>query len=94
MFSTIISCLDAYSRSISAIRDLLRGIDFGYLDSKEERNKFQPWMIINTFTSLIVLLIARYGGKGVKDFVFAGMTGSFSPPIYLNGWLTILLIVN
>ena len=33
--------------------------------------------IINIFASLITLLIARSGGIGVKDFVFAAMTGSF-----------------
>ena len=34
MFSTTITCLDAYPRSISAIQGLLRGTDFGHLDSK------------------------------------------------------------
>ena len=77
MFSTTITCLDAYPRSISAIQGLLRGTDFGHLDSKAERNRFQIWMIVHIFASLIALLIARSGGIGVKDFVFAAMTGSF-----------------
>ena len=34
MFSTTITCLDAYPRSISAIQGLLRGTDFGHMDSK------------------------------------------------------------
>ncbi len=77
MFSTTITCLDAYPRSISAIQGLLRGTDFGHMDSKAERNRFQLWMIVHIFASLIALLIARSGGLGVKDFVFAAMTGSF-----------------
>ena len=77
MFSTTITCLDAYPRSISAIQGLLRGTDFGHMDSRAERNRFQKWMIFHIFTSLIALLIARSGGIGVKDFVFAAMTGSF-----------------
>ena len=77
MFSTTITCLDAYPRSISAIQGLLRGTDFGHMDSKAERNRFQIWMIVHIFASLIALLIARSGGVGVKDFVFAAMTGSF-----------------
>ena len=77
MFSTTITCLDAYPRSISAIQGLLRGTDFGHMDSKAERNRFQIWMILHIFASFIALLIARSGGVGVKDFVFAAMTGSF-----------------
>ena len=77
MFSTTITCLDAYPRSISAIQGLLKGTDFGHMDSRVERNRFQKWMIAHIFTSLIALLIARSGGMGVKDFVFAAMTGSF-----------------
>ena len=77
MFSITITCLDAYPRSISAIQGLLRGTDFGHMDSKAERNRFQIWMILHIFASFIALLIARSGGVGVKDFVFAAMTGSF-----------------
>ena len=77
MFSTTITCLDASPRSISAIQGLLRGTDFGHMDSKAERNRFQIWMILHIFASFIALFIARSGGVGVKDFVFAAMTGSF-----------------
>ena len=77
MFSTTITCLDAYPRSISAIQGLLRGSDFGHMASKAERNRFQKWMIVHIFASLIALLVARSGGLGVKEFVFAAMTGSF-----------------
>ena len=34
-------------------------------------------MIVHIFASLIVFLIARFGGIGVKDLVFAAMTRSF-----------------
>ena len=74
MFSTTITCIDAYPRSISAIQGLLRGTDFGHLDSKADRNRFHIWMIVHIFASLIALLIAKSGGIGVKDFVFAAMT--------------------
>ena len=47
------------------------------MDSKAERSRFQIWIIVHIFASLIALLIARSGGIGVKDFVFAAMTGSF-----------------
>ena len=77
MFNTTITCLDAYLRSISSIQGLLRGTYFGHIDSKEERNRFQLWMILHIFATLIALLIARTGGIGVKDFVFDAMTGSF-----------------
>ena len=77
MFSTTITCLDAYPRSISSIQGLLSGSDFGHMDSKAERNRFQKWIIVHIFASLLALLIARSGGIGVKDFVFAAMTGSF-----------------
>ena len=77
IFSTTITCLDAYPWSISAIQGLLRGTDYGHMDSKSEQKRFQLWMIVHIFASLIVLLIARSGDIGVKDFVFAAMTGSF-----------------
>ena len=77
MFSTTITCLDAYPRSISAIQGLLMGTDFGHMDSKAERNRFQIWMILQIFVSLIALLVARFGEVSVKDFVFTAMSGSF-----------------
>ena len=83
MFSTTITCLDAYPRSISAIQGLLKGTDFGHMDSKAERERFQNWMIVHILTSFIALLMARSGGIGVKDFVFGAMTGSFlTAPIF------------
>ncbi len=77
MFSTTITCLDAYPRSISAIQGLMKGTDFGHMDSSAERNRFQNWMILHIFASFLALLIARSGGIGVKDFVFTAMSGSF-----------------
>ena len=83
MFSTTITCLDAYPRSLSAIQGLLKGSDYGHMDSKEERERFQIWMIVHIFASIIALLFARSGGIGVKNFVFAAMTGSFlTAPIF------------
>ena len=77
MFSTTITCLDEYPRSISAIQGLLMGTDFGHMDSKAERNRFQILMIVHIFVSLIALLVARSGDVSVKDFVFTAMSGSF-----------------
>ena len=83
MFSTTITCLDAYPRSISAIQGLLKGTDKGHMESSSERNRFRNWMILHIFASLLALLIAKSGGIGVKDFVFGAMTGSFlSAPIF------------
>ena len=83
MFSTTITCLDAYPRSVSAIQGLLKGTDMGHIDSIKEQKRFQNWMIIHIFASFILLLVARSGGIGVKDFVFAAMTGSFlTAPIF------------
>ena len=47
------------------------------MDSKAERNRFHICMILHIFASLITLLIARSKSVGVKDFVFAAMSGSF-----------------
>ena len=77
MFSTTLTCLDAYPRSISAIQGLLKGTDYGHMVSNIEQNRFQNWMVLHIFASFVALLIARSGGVGVKDFVFAAMTGSF-----------------
>ncbi len=88
MFSTTITCLDAYPRSISSIHGLLKGTDSGHMDSKSERNRFQCWMILHIFASFIALLIARSGGIGVKDFVFTAMTGSFlTAPLF--AWMAL-----
>ena len=83
MFSTTLTCLDAYPRSISAIQGLIQRKDKGRVSSKSEQKRLQNWMILHVFASLIALLIARSGGIGVKDFVFTAMTGSFlTAPIF------------
>ena len=83
MFSTTLTCLDAYPRSISSIQGLIKGTDLGRMESSLEQTRFQNWMIIHIFASLISLLLAKSGGIGVKDFVFGAMTGSFlTAPIF------------
>ena len=77
MFSTTITCLDAYPRSISAIQGLLKGTDYGHMDSKVERNRFQNWMIVHIFVSIIALLIAKSYLLTFKQFLFAATSGSF-----------------
>ena len=88
MFSTTLTCLDAYPRSISSIQGLLTGLDRGRMETTKEQNRFTIWMVIHIFAALISLLIAKSGGIGVKDFVFGAMTGSFlSAPIF--AWMAI-----
>ena len=88
MFSTTLTCLDAYPRSISSIQGLITGIDRGRMETTKEQNRFTIWMVIHIFAALISLLIAKSGGIGVKDFVFGAMTGSFlSAPIF--AWMAI-----
>ncbi len=83
MFSTTITCLDAYPRSISSIQGLLKNTDKGRMESSSEQTRFRNWMVIHIFSSLFALLIAKSGGIGVKDFVFGAMTGSFlTAPIF------------
>tara|TARA_Y100001933_G_scaffold234596_1_gene255059 strand:+ start:130 stop:1437 length:1308 start_codon:yes stop_codon:yes gene_type:complete len=83
MFSTTLTCLDAYPRSISAIQGLLRDSDRGCMETKNEQIRFQNWMIVHIFASLIALLFAKSGEISVKDFVFGAMTGSFlTAPIF------------
>ena len=78
-----LTCLDAYPRSISSIQGLIKGTDLGRMESSLEQTRFQNWMIIHIFASLIALLLAKSGGIGVKDFVFGAMTGSFlSAPVF------------
>ncbi len=88
MFSTTLTCLDAYPRSISSIQGLITGIDNGRMETSNEQNRFTIWMIIHIFAALVSLLVAKSGGIGVKDFVFGAMTGSFlSAPIF--AWMAI-----
>tara|TARA_Y100001968_G_scaffold183133_1_gene167745 strand:- start:16254 stop:17561 length:1308 start_codon:yes stop_codon:yes gene_type:complete len=77
MFSTTLTCLDAYPRSISAIQGLLWGKDKGRLTTTKEQRRLETWIVLHIFAALASLLIARSGGIGVKDFVFGAMTGSF-----------------
>ena len=83
MFSTTLTCLDAYPRTISAIQGLLTSSDRGRMESRVEQNRLQTWMVIHIFASLAMLLIAKSGEIGVKEFVFTAMTGSFlTAPIF------------
>ena len=77
MFSTTLTCLDAYPRSISAIQGLLLHKDKGQIRTAPEQKRLEAWVVIHIFASLMALLVARSGGIGVKDFVFGAMTGSF-----------------
>ena len=77
MFSTTLTCLDAYPRSISAIQGLLAGKDRGQGSSVPEQKRLEIWIVLHVFAALFALLVARSGGIGVKDFVFGAMTGSF-----------------
>ena len=83
MFSTTLTCLDAYPRSVSSIQGLLTGKDQGRMESSFENSRFQVWMVMHIFSSLLALIIAKSGGIGLKDFVFGAMTGSFlTAPIF------------
>ena len=83
MFSTTLTCLDAYPRSISSIQGIITRVDSGRMQTKSEVNRLQIWMVLHIFSSLIALLIARSGGVGLKEFVFVAMTGSFlTAPIF------------
>ena len=77
MFSTTLTCLDAYPRSISAIQGLLLGRDQGQVATVAEEKRLEAWIVVHIFAALIALLVSRSGGIGVKDFVFGAMTGSF-----------------
>ena len=83
MFSTTLTCLDAYPRSISAIQGLLQQKDRGINSSTSESRRLRLWIVLHICSSLAGLLVARSGGVTVKDFVFGAMTGSFlSAPIF------------
>ncbi len=83
MFSTTLTCLDAYPRSISAIQGLLQAKDRGITTSRTEIKRLRFWIVLHVFASLIALIIAKSGGVTVKDFVFGAMTGSFlTAPIF------------
>jgi Mn2+/Fe2+ NRAMP family transporter len=83
MFSTTITCLDAYPRSIGAIQGLLSGHDSGDAAPGPQRRRFQLWVVIHLLVAVVALVVAKSGGIGVKDFVFGAMTGSFlSAPLF------------
>jgi len=77
MFSTTLTCLDAYPRSISSAHGLLAGIDKGNNSTLTEQKRLKKWILFHVFASFVALLIAKSGGIGVKDYVFGAMTGSF-----------------
>ncbi len=77
MFSTTLTCLDAYPRSISAIQGLLLGKDKGQVSTASEQRRLEIWIDLHIYAAIIALLGARSLDIGVKDFVFGAMTGSF-----------------
>ena len=77
MFSTTLTCLDAYPRSISAIQGLLQGKDRGDAAPGPQRRRLALWVVFHFLASVLALLLASSGGVGVTDLVFGAMTGSF-----------------
>ncbi|MED5320565.1 MAG: divalent metal cation transporter, partial [Cyanobacteriota bacterium] len=77
MFSTTLTCLDAYPRSIAAIQGLLRHHDSGDSAPGPMQRRFDIWVIAHFLAAVLALVVAKSGGIGVKDFVFGAMTGSF-----------------
>tara|TARA_Y100001970_G_C14259267_1_gene878356 strand:- start:5215 stop:6513 length:1299 start_codon:yes stop_codon:yes gene_type:complete len=83
MFSTTLTCLDAYPRSISAIQGILQGTDQGHIRSKREQKRLELWIVIHVLAAVLALLIAKSGGITIPQFVFGAMTGSFlTAPIF------------
>ena len=83
MFSTTLTCLDAYPRSISAIQGLLQGVDRGDSAPGPQRRRLGLWILLHLLAALMALLWAYSGGITVKDFVFGAMTGSFlTAPVF------------
>ena len=83
MFSTTLTCLDAYPRSISAIQGLLQGVDRGDSAPGPQRRRLGLWILLHLLAALVALLWAYSGGVTVKDFVFGAMTGSFlTAPVF------------
>ena len=77
MFSTTLTCLDAYPRSIAAIQGLLPGHDSGDSAPGPMQRRFDLWVVVHLLAAVVALVVAKSGGIGVKDFVFGAMTGSF-----------------
>ena len=77
MFSTTLTCLDAYPRSISSAHGLLANKGKAYKRTSTEKKRLNKWIIFHVFASLCALLYAKSGEIGVTDYVFGAMTGSF-----------------
>ena len=77
MFSTTITCLDAYPRSIAAIQGLWRRQNRGDASPGPQRRRFSIWMVLHLLAAIVALLLAQWTGLTVKQFVFGAMTGSF-----------------
>ncbi len=83
MFSTTLTCLDAYPRSISSAHGLITRKDKGNNHTFTEKRRLNKWIIFHVFASFCALIIAKSGGIQVKDYVFAATTGSFlTAPIF------------
>ncbi len=85
MFSTTLTCLDAYPRSIAAIQGLW-GRQNNHENNCEEsgeatpgsmKRRFNVWVVLHLLAAVAALVLAKGGGIGVKDFVFGAMAGSF-----------------
>ena len=77
MFSTTITCLDAYPRSIAAIQRLWTRGDANQARDGVQTQRFTQWVIVHLLVAVAALMWASSGGITVKDFVFGAMTGSF-----------------
>ena len=77
MFSTTITCLDAYPRSIAAIQRLWTRGDANQARDGVNTQRFTQWVIVHLLVAVAALMWASSGGITVKDFVFGAMTGSF-----------------
>ena len=89
MFSTTLTCLDAYPRSIAAIQGLLSQQNNRETNSEKSgetksevtpgfmQRRFNVWVVLHLLAAVAALVLAKGGGIGVKDFVFGAMTGSF-----------------
>ena len=77
MFSTTLTCLDAYPRSIAAIQGLLRHHDSGDSTPGPMQRRFDIWVFVHFLAAVLALVVAYHGSIGTTDFVFGAMTGSF-----------------
>ena len=77
MFSTTITCLDAYPRSIAAIQRLWTRGDANQAQNGVQTQRFTQWVIVHLLVAVAALMWASSGGITVKDFVFGAMTGRF-----------------